>query len=106
MVQGAEAVGYVALDDPDHAFPGVVDFSQDRVASSPLAETMRVFAERHIKVRAQDHSHNLSKKLVAPDGHAERPLFPVFLGYVRSSRWLPLVSFLPHCLNDVVDFLQ
>src|SRR6266852_3303487 len=30
----------------------------------------------------------------------------VFLENVGSSGWLPLIPFLPHCLNDGIDFLQ
>src|SRR6266568_892224 len=106
MVEGAEAVGYVALDDPNCALPGPVDFSESRMTAPSFTKAMRVFAECPIEIGVQDHSHNLSKKFVAPNGYTERPLFPVFLQYVGSSGWLPLVSFLLQCSNDGLKGFQ
>ena len=60
MIEAPKAISNVALDDPGAAFPGVVDFSECRVASPAFAEAMRVFTEGLIEVGVQDHSHNLS----------------------------------------------
>src|SRR5260370_39880132 len=106
MIQRAETIGYVALDDPNWALPGSVYFSESRMASPFFAKAMRVFAKCPIKVGIQDHSHNLSEEFVAPNGYTERSLFPVFLQYVGSSCWLPLVSFLLQCSNDGLKGFQ
>ena len=68
MIQAAKTIGYVALNDPNCALPDPVDFSERRVTSPSFSEAMRVFAECLIEVGVQDHSHNLSKKFVAPHG--------------------------------------
>lgn len=76
------------------------------MTSPSFTEAMRVFAECLVEVGVQDHSHNLSKKFVTPNGYTERPLFPVFLQNVGSSCWLPLVSFLLQCSNDGLKGLK
>jgi hypothetical protein len=106
VIEASKAVCYVSLYDPDCAFPGVIDFSEGGMTPPFRSKSMGVVAECRIEVGIQDHSHHLCQQFVAPNGHAERPLFPVFLGYVCSSRRLPLVSFLPHCLNDISHFFQ
>lgn len=67
---------------------------------------MGMIAEGSIEIGIQDHPHHLCQDLVTPDGQTKRPLFPVFLGYVDPSCWLPLVSFLLQCSNDRVKGFQ
>jgi hypothetical protein len=72
-----ETISYVALNDPNGALPGSIDFSECRVTSPSFTKAMRVLAEPPIKVSVQDHSHHLSKKFVAPNGHIHSPLPPL-----------------------------
>src|SRR5258708_8248885 len=101
-----EAIGDVALDDPGGAFPGSVDFSQRRVASSFWSKAMRMVTKCPLKIAVQDGPDYLSQEFVAPDGHAERSFLPIFLRHIGSPRWLPLVSSYPHSRNAAPDFFH
>src|SRR5258708_8050982 len=106
MVEASKAVCYVSLYDPDSAFPGTVDFSKCCVASPTFAEAVGMFAECPIEIGIQDHSHYFCQELIAPDGHTERPLFPVLFYDVGSSCWLPLILFLPQAGIDVFNIFH
>ncbi len=67
---------------------------------------MGVFTEHLIEVDVQDHSHNFSKKFVAPGGHPKRPFFPILLGHIGSPGWLPVISFLLQRSNDGIKGFQ
>ena len=77
MVQGPEAVGDVALDEPRGPGPRSLHVPQRGVAASPESEPVRMVGERRLVVCFQEKADYLADELVRPGRQSQRAQFPV-----------------------------
>jgi hypothetical protein len=66
MVQTAETIGYVALNIPMHALPGLHNFAECCVAAAPWAKPVRMLAKARLKVGVEQVTHHLLQHFRRP----------------------------------------
>lgn len=76
------------------------------MASTRLAEAMRMIAECRLEVGVQNHPDHFSEQFIRPDREAERTFLAILFGDGDASCWLPSVAFISQGFNDRVDFLE
>src|SRR5215213_9420500 len=88
VIQTAEAVGDVPLDEPSRALTRPLDLRERRMATPSRTETVGSVAELGIVVRLQDEADHLLQQLVREGREPERArlLRALFLD-VDAPRW-------------------
>ena len=64
VVNTAEAVGDVSLDEPHGPGPGLLDFPQRGMAAAPFPEPVRPAGKLRLVIRLQQEPHHLADQLI------------------------------------------
>src|SRR5262249_8846237 len=93
----------VTLDEPLHAFPGLVDPVQRGMATASWPETVREVGELRLVVGVQQATHDLLQQLVRPRRDAEGTHLPVGLRDIRPPHRGPPKAFMTYEVDEVFD---
>src|SRR3954451_18719104 len=103
MVEAAETVGDVSLDEPGRSGPGISHFPQRGVTASTGPKPVGSVGERRLVVRLQQQAHDFPDELVRPGRQAQRAGLPVLFGDMDSPCWRKSVALVTHRIDDAVD---
>ena len=103
VIEAAEAVGDVSLDEPGRPGPGIGHLPQRGMAAPAGAEPVRPVGEHRLVVRLKQQAHHLPDELVRPGRHAQRARLPVLLRDVHPPDGPEPVALVAHRIDDPAD---